>query len=50
MNSEPSVLLIGTFIVIGDKAATTVSGGLYWRAGVCLALILLYLWARNSAK
>lgn len=50
MNSEPSALLIGTLIVIGDRAASTQGAGLYLRAGVGLALILMYLWARNSAK
>jgi len=50
MNNEPSLWLIGTLIVIGDRAAVSQSDGLTWRAGVVAALILLYLWARNSAK
>lgn len=50
MNSEPSAWLIGTLIVVGDRAASTQGVGLYWRVGVVTALILAYLYARNSAR
>ena len=50
MRSEPSAFFIGTLIVLGDRAASTSGAGLYWRVAVVSALILAYLYARNSAK
>lgn len=50
MKSEPSAWLIGTLIVLGDRAATTQGAGLYLRAAVGLALVIAFIYAKNSAK
>lgn len=50
MRSEPSAWLIGTLIVIGDRAASVTGYGLLWRYAVIASLILALIAVRNSAK
>lgn len=50
MRNEPSAWLIGALIVIGDRTADAQGAGLYLRAAVGLALVIAFIYAKNSAK
>ena len=50
MRSEPSAWLIGTLIVIGDRAASVTGYGLAWRYAVVGSLILAAIAIRNGTK
>jgi hypothetical protein len=50
MRSEPSAFVIGTLIVIGDRAASVSGYGLAWRFALITCLVVAYLAVRNSVK
>jgi hypothetical protein len=50
MNNDPSILLIGSLIVLQDTAARASGAGTYLRAAIAGLVIAALLYARHSAK
>lgn len=50
MSNDPTLLLIGTLIVLQDTAARATGAGIYVRATVAGLVIAALLYARHSAK
>lgn len=49
-NNDPSVLLIGTLIVLQDTAARASGASLFVRGAIATVIILALIYARQSSK